>query len=712
MLLLSYLFPGVSMLDFIIGFMAICVLASVTLFYFFLKKNGYSRNISFLCSFLLLCAAPFIFHSARHIMFVSYMPFLILGLYGVDRYVEKKRSFLLILSISLMIFTSYYFSIPGMVALFVYGLFKYVRKNGFRFKTLLYFGAKSAFPYLVAVLICAILILPTFAVFMMGRSDNVSTVSLLALFTPKRYMLNSSYAMGLTYACLAGCICMLFSKRIENRILSAFLLLICTFPFFNYLLNVLIYISAKVLIPFIPLTLINMADFLTLVSEKLKKLPKASLKTVLRVAVCMLLVVTSLYTCLRANTRDTLITRDRTQNEITSAHRQMLESQVQENGLYRVNTSYVDEVYINRVMCTHDLKTSVYSSIFNGNYRRVYRELFENPLYDRNEFYISASANLIFRMYMGEKYIFSKESPGFMYQSVGSVGDITLYQNPYALPIGYVTDRYIEPSDFSALSYPDAMLNLLGTAVVGGKNTTVSFNKVQPLSTLDYTVVKQQGLQSQQSENGYTVTATNDAALTLKLQDEILLNKLILVDFSLKAQSADLSISINGITNTLTAKDWKYYNQNERFAYVIPNANNTLEISFIEGVYEIEAFSVSVLDFDLIKDIYKEIDPFTIDSVSGDTMKGSVNATKDGVFLLSVPYDKGFTVYVDGKKTEYYLANEAFIGFDVQKGEHEIVLSYHAPLKTEGLAISGLGIALCAAVSIYENRKKEEETWN
>jgi len=256
------------------------------------------------------------------------------------------------------------------------------------------------------------------------------------------------------------------------------------------------------------------------------------------------------------------------------------------------------------------------------------------------------------------------------------------------------------------------MLNLLGTAVVGGKNTTVSFNKVQPLSTLDYTVVKQQGLQSQQSENGYTVTATNDAALTLKLQDEILLNKLILVDFSLKAQSADLSISINGITNTLTAKDWKYYNQNERFAYVIPNANNTLEISFIEGVYEIEAFSVSVLDFDLIKDIYKEIDPFTIDSVSGDTMKGSVNATKDGVFLLSVPYDKGFTVYVDGKKTEYYLANEAFIGFDVQKGEHEIVLSYHAPLKTEGLAISGLGIALCAAVSIYENRKKEEETWN
>ena len=163
----------------------------------------------------------------------------------------------------------------------------------------------------------------------------------------------------------------------------------------------------------------------------------------------------------------------------------------------------------------------------------------------------------------------------------------------------------------------------------------------------------------------------------------------------------------------LTAKDWKYYNQNERFAYVIENEDNLLHLTFTKGSYEVGDLSLSTLDFSEIQGIKDEVDALSIDKekTKGDTLCGNIHVKNDGVMILTVPYDKGFTVYVDGKETDYYLANEAFIGFDITKGEHTVTLCYKAPLKTAGFAVSGIGIALFISTILYEKRKKEK-TWN
>ncbi len=56
--------------------------------------------------------------------------------------------------------------------------------------------------------------------------------------------------------------------------------------------------------------------------------------------------------------------------------------------------------------------------------------------------------------------------------------------------------------------------------------------------------------------------------------------------------------------------------------------------------------------------------------------------------MMTIPYDKHFTLYVDGKETEYEKMDTAFIGTKLTKGTHQIRLVYHAP----GLK---LGILLC-----------------
>ena len=74
-----------------------------------------------------MLSAPFIFHMHRHIMFVNYMPFLIMALMGVDNLFNKNTKTLLIISIFLMIMTSYYYSVGGIIVIGIYFIYSYFK---------------------------------------------------------------------------------------------------------------------------------------------------------------------------------------------------------------------------------------------------------------------------------------------------------------------------------------------------------------------------------------------------------------------------------------------------------------------------------------------------------------------------------------------------------------------------------------------------------
>ena len=118
-ILFSYLLPFVAMRDYIIVSTIFMLLLSVVLIYFFIKKK-HNSSIAFICGFIFLMATPLIFHSHRHIMFMNYMPFLIMGYYGVDRYFDKNKPLLLTISVFLMIMTSYFYSVSGKVSIKLY----------------------------------------------------------------------------------------------------------------------------------------------------------------------------------------------------------------------------------------------------------------------------------------------------------------------------------------------------------------------------------------------------------------------------------------------------------------------------------------------------------------------------------------------------------------------------------------------------------------
>ena len=122
-ILLSYLLPFVGMGNYIIYSSYILIIITSLLIYKFFKSNDFNIHISFILSILFILSGPFIFHFHRHLMFINYMPFLILSLIGVKRYIDKNRSLLFIVSLFLLIMTSYYYAVVSIISIGLYYLY-------------------------------------------------------------------------------------------------------------------------------------------------------------------------------------------------------------------------------------------------------------------------------------------------------------------------------------------------------------------------------------------------------------------------------------------------------------------------------------------------------------------------------------------------------------------------------------------------------------
>ncbi len=260
-ILLSWLFPFVKMSDYMMAAQFLCLAASVLLLYAWLLGRKFPRGTALGMAVIFLLAGPMIFHSCKQIMFVNYMPFLCMSFLGVDWYFDKRRSGLLVAGIFLMIMTSFYFSIGGMLVLVLYGVHRYFEmcEGGgakLSFKGFMGEGIRFLIPFITAVLMSGILLVPT-ALALTGREDSASGVKeLWELLIPRlsvERFFYSPYGIGLTTLSVSALVSVMFLGKLSERVLAWVSGAVLVFPVFAWLLNGGLYIRDKVMIPFLPL---------------------------------------------------------------------------------------------------------------------------------------------------------------------------------------------------------------------------------------------------------------------------------------------------------------------------------------------------------------------------------------------------------------------------------------------------------------------------
>lgn len=165
----------------------------------------------------------------------------------------------------------------------------------------------------------------------------------------------------------------------------------------------------------------------------------------------------------------------------------------------------------------------------------------------------------------------------------------------------------------------------------------------------------------------------------------------------------------------MTSTDSRYHNGNYTFDYVISSDSPVIEfdISFTRGVYNISDFEFYTLDLQSVKETIGNVTALEVDteSAKGDSINGRLTAPDDGKLVFSIPYDRGFTITVDGVKTEYRKANGGFICIDMSEGEHTVQISYRSPGLDAGIAVSGASVLIFAFVTVlsYVRRRTDRE---
>ena len=761
-ILISYLMPSVSMQNYIIASSIFIVFISVILVYLWLRGR-YEAPVAFTAAFVFMCASPLVFHSHRHIMFINYFPFLICLLICIDKGMSGRRLIMFPVFLFLMIMTSFFFSFSALVFVTIYAIAVYLENPLNKFLSKQHF--KDIFLYIfltaIGIMLAGILLLPTVNVLISGRGISGVSNNIIKMIFPGlnlEYFLYSPYSEGVTFIGIISFMGGLCAKNIRTKILSFSILVPMIFSIFLYLLNGTLYIDGKVTIPFLPIAVMLIADmieriksgkinfiavsvsliwvfldlvlrhrcvyipvFLTdvvLTTLSIIWVRKKGMKTYRMVPLFSIIFAI----CLFVNWQDVSLLKQEQKKYSEDSVSKLIDTIDKDNeNIYRTS-NMINQLYeINKIYNSDYYQATLYSSAFNQYFHDFYFESIGNETRYRNSSIMSPSTNIVYNIYMANRYIISRECPPVGYRKIAEENEISLYENNNVFPLAYSSGKIMSLKEYKTLTYPQKIEAILKYAVIDDDSLPESGfdSKIQSwrLDT-DYTI--ESNSDEIKEHNGvYRIKNKEDRTIDLNLKQSIE-NKIIFIKFYVDNSNnpikKDVFVKINQVKNKLTTKGWKYYNNNEWFEYVISSDEkiSDLKITLSRGEYTISDIRMYILDYSEISCLKDTFDIMKIDKqkTSGDIIKGTINMTRDGLFQMSVPYDKGFRIYVDGKKCDYIKVDSSFIGVYMPKGSHDVKVEFKAPLRTAGFICSIIGLIMLTAVIVCYIRSKIKKNSN
>lgn len=301
------------------------------------------------------------------------------------------------------------------------------------------------------------------------------------------------------------------------------------------------------------------------------------------------------------------------------------------------------------------------------------------------------------------KYLIAKnlplEDPDFT--QVSKKGNSTLYESSYPLSIGYMTGNEIRTWDTESENPFDVLNSYVKTATSNRYGNVFSSieNSQVAAGNADVTV----------NGHGKFSVQKRDADQSAQVVLEYRADKTQKYYVFVEAGSAEeITVSKNENTHDdigIRSDCGSIVNigtieEGENFEIIVDYDDNA-------DPGEITGY-VSVLDYDAWNGAYDMLSQRTLDVTSyGDTyIEGTVDAGDGGVFVTSVPYEQGWSLWVDGEEREIQeLTGGVFISTPLEAGTHEIELRFRPPGLVPGIVISGASILLLAALTVIRRRR-------
>ena len=289
-----------------------------------------------------------------------------------------------------------------------------------------------------------------------------------------------------------------------------------------------------------------------------------------------------------------------------------------------------------------------------------------------NAYSVKGSTPFIDALFATRYGIYPDQQPADgLKEQIGRQGSMWFYENKYTLPVGFVMPQDMETNWVLDSGNPANVQNDL-SSVLGVSNLLVPAEGVSEGKKLTFTA---------DASGDYYVYVTN------KKVEEV------------SAEIGERSLSFDNV-------DRGYFLE---LGY-LPKGQEVILQSKTDGNPAMQA-EIWRFDPEAMEEIYQCLSksPLELSSWMDTGLAGSINTPEGGTMFTSIPYDKGWKIWVDGTAVSGRPVFDAFQGVDLEPGEHKIRLSYEPQGLKTGAVITGVSAAAVAALAVcgwMKNKKK------
>ena len=271
--------------------------------------------------------------------------------------------------------------------------------------------------------------------------------------------------------------------------------------------------------------------------------------------------------------------------------------------------------------------------------------------------------------------------------------NLTLYENQYSLPIAFASQSIYNDVKFNehTLDNQASFLNQLAN---------VNFDYFSPIP-YDKT---------ENTDDLISVTSSSNEDAAIQYQIEVPENSQVYLSFTNLNFSNDkqkkVDILVNGEKKTFTTDNvFSFFN----LGYSKEKKTFNINVSFPgNSQVSFESPTFYRLDTKTLTEAIQKIkeQPVTV-STSKNKVFARYDVKQDTSIFFTIPYDKGWSAYQDGKKIEIKQAQTGFMKVDVPKGKGTITLSFIPNGFITGAICSFTSLLL---FGIYNHKRKSSKT--
>ena len=271
--------------------------------------------------------------------------------------------------------------------------------------------------------------------------------------------------------------------------------------------------------------------------------------------------------------------------------------------------------------------------------------------------------------------------------------NLTLYENQFSLPIAFASQSVYNDVKFTehTLDNQASFLNQLAD---------VNFDYFSPIPYE----------KTENTDDLISVTSSSNEDAAIQYQIEVPENSQVYLSFTNLHFSNDkqkkVDIIVNGEKKTFTTDNvFSFFN----LGYTKEKKTFNINVSF-PGNSQVSFESPTFYRLDT-KTFTEAIQKIKEQPVTVSTSKNKIFATydvkQDTSIFFTIPYDKGWFAYQDGKKIEIKQAQTGFMKVDIPKGKGTITLSFIPNGFVVGAICSFTSLLL---FGIYNHKRKSSKT--